>query len=52
MRSTAIVGTAEECREEIRKLETAGVDQLVVLPALGTHEAYARRFASEIIEQY
>jgi len=52
VRATAIVGTAEECREEIRKLEAAGVDQLVVLPALGTHEAYARRFAKEIIEAY
>jgi alkanesulfonate monooxygenase SsuD/methylene tetrahydromethanopterin reductase-like flavin-dependent oxidoreductase (luciferase family) len=52
VRATTIVGSPEECREQIRRLEAAGVSQLVVLPALGHHEQYAERFAREIIDRY
>jgi 5,10-methylenetetrahydromethanopterin reductase len=52
VRATTIVGTAEECLEQIRLLEAAGVDQLVVLPAFGSQEQYAERFAKEIISKY
>lgn len=49
VRATAIVGRAEECVEQLRELEKAGVDQTVVLPALGHQEAYAERLAREVI---
>jgi len=49
VRSTCIVGTAEECREQLREMERAGIDQVVVLPAMGYQQAYAERFAREII---
>jgi alkanesulfonate monooxygenase SsuD/methylene tetrahydromethanopterin reductase-like flavin-dependent oxidoreductase (luciferase family) len=52
VRATSVVGTPEECREQIRRLESAGVTQMVVLPAPGTHDAYAERFAEEIIAKY
>jgi alkanesulfonate monooxygenase SsuD/methylene tetrahydromethanopterin reductase-like flavin-dependent oxidoreductase (luciferase family) len=52
VKATTIVGTAPECIEQIRRLESAGVDQIVVLPALGAHEQYAERFAREIIAKY
>ncbi|MPY95746.1 MAG: LLM class flavin-dependent oxidoreductase [Acidimicrobiia bacterium] len=52
LRATTIVGSAEECIAQIRELEVAGVDELVVLPAMGTHEAYADRFAKQVIARY
>jgi len=52
VRATTVVGTAEECIEQIRRLEAAGVTQLVVLPGLGHQEAYAERFARQIIDRY
>src|SRR5690606_20703416 len=52
VRATTIVGTPEECIAQIRELEAAGVDELVVLPAMGVQEAYAERFAREIIDKY
>ena len=52
VRTTTVVGTAEECRDQIRRMEASGVNQLVVLPAIGTHYAYAERFAREIIHKY
>lgn len=52
VRATTIVGTAEECRASIREMEDAGVSELVVLPAHGVHDAYAERFAREIIDKY
>jgi alkanesulfonate monooxygenase SsuD/methylene tetrahydromethanopterin reductase-like flavin-dependent oxidoreductase (luciferase family) len=52
IKATTIVGTAEECIEQIRRLEASGVDQLVVLPAMGTHYDYAERFARQIIDKY
>ena len=52
VRATCVVGTPDECREQIRRLEHAGVTQMVVLPAPGTHYDYAERFAKEIIARY
>jgi len=52
VRATTVVGRPEECLEQIRQLEAAGVTQLVVLPGLGHQEAYAERFAREIIDRY
>lgn len=52
VRATTIVGTADECIEQIRRLEAAGVDELVVLPAIGGHEQYAERLAREVIHRY
>jgi alkanesulfonate monooxygenase SsuD/methylene tetrahydromethanopterin reductase-like flavin-dependent oxidoreductase (luciferase family) len=52
IRATAVVGTPEECREQIRRLEAAGVSQIVTMPAPGTHYEYAERFAKEIIAKY
>jgi len=52
VRATTVVGRPEECIEQIRQLEAAGVTQLVVLPGLGHQEAYAERFAREIIDRY
>ncbi|MEZ5406935.1 MAG: LLM class flavin-dependent oxidoreductase [Acidimicrobiales bacterium] len=49
VRATCVVGRAEECVEELREMEAAGVDQLVVLPAPGHQAAYADRFAREIM---
>ncbi len=49
VRSTCIVGRAEECREQLQELHRAGVDQVVVLPAQGHEEAYAERLAREVI---
>jgi alkanesulfonate monooxygenase SsuD/methylene tetrahydromethanopterin reductase-like flavin-dependent oxidoreductase (luciferase family) len=49
IRATCVVGRPEECREQLREMHRAGVDQLVVLPAMGHQESYAERFASEII---
>jgi alkanesulfonate monooxygenase SsuD/methylene tetrahydromethanopterin reductase-like flavin-dependent oxidoreductase (luciferase family) len=51
VRATCIVGRPEECREQIREMHAAGVDQLVVLPAPGQQEAYAERFSREIMAQ-
>ncbi|MFN0092048.1 MAG: LLM class flavin-dependent oxidoreductase [Acidimicrobiales bacterium] len=52
VREVAIVGSPEECIEQIRVLESAGCDQLVVLPAPDTAEQYAREFAEKIIQKY
>ena len=52
VRHTCIVGSPDECIEQIRELEAAGVDQLVVLPAMGTHYEYADEFAKNIIDRY
>ena len=49
VRATCIVGRPEECVEQIREMHEAGVDQLVVLPAPGHQEAYAERFAREVM---
>jgi len=52
VRATTIVGTADECIAQIRELEAAGVDELVVLPAMGAHEAYAERLARTVMARY
>jgi alkanesulfonate monooxygenase SsuD/methylene tetrahydromethanopterin reductase-like flavin-dependent oxidoreductase (luciferase family) len=52
VRATSVVGTPEECREQIRRLERAGVTHIVGLPTPGTHYDYAERFAQEIIARY
>ncbi len=49
LRATCVVGRPEECVEQIREMGRAGVDQLVVLPAMGHQQAYAERFAREIM---
>lgn len=49
VRATAIVGRPEECVEQLREMEQAGVDQIVVLPAQGHQEAYAQRLAREVM---
>ncbi|MEZ5232791.1 MAG: LLM class flavin-dependent oxidoreductase [Acidimicrobiia bacterium] len=51
IRATCVVGRPEECREQLREMHAAGVDQLVVLPSMGHQEAYAERFAREIIDK-
>lgn len=52
VKATAIVGRPEECIEQIRLMEAAGVDQLVVLPSINTASSYAERFSREIIQKY
>jgi alkanesulfonate monooxygenase SsuD/methylene tetrahydromethanopterin reductase-like flavin-dependent oxidoreductase (luciferase family) len=49
IRSTCIVGRPEECVEQLREMEQAGVDQIVVLPAMGHQDAYAERLAREVM---
>ena len=49
VRSTCIVGRPEECREQLHELHRAGVDQVVVLPAMGHQDAYAERLAKEVM---
>ncbi len=51
VRATCIVGRAEECIEQLRQLEAAGVDQIVVLPAQGHADAYAERLAQQVIHK-
>jgi alkanesulfonate monooxygenase SsuD/methylene tetrahydromethanopterin reductase-like flavin-dependent oxidoreductase (luciferase family) len=52
VRATSVVGTPDECREQIRRLEAAGVTQIVSMPAPGTHYAYAERFARDLLAHY
>lgn len=49
IRSTCVVGRPEECVEQLREMEQAGVDQIVVLPAMGHQQAYAERLAREVM---
>lgn len=49
VRATAIVGRPEECCEQLREMHSAGIDQIVVLPAMGHEEAYAERLAREVM---
>jgi len=52
MRTTAIVGSPDEVIEQLRELEAAGMDQIMCLPAQGTHYEYASEISSQIIERY
>lgn len=52
VRATSIVGTADECIEQIRRLEASGVDQIVVLPAMDHAESYAHRLAQQVLRRY
>lgn len=49
VRATCVVGRAEECREQLREMHAAGVDQIVVLPAMDQQDAYAERLAREVM---
>lgn len=49
VRATCVVGRAEECREQLRDMHAAGIDQIVVLPAIEHQEAYAERLAREVL---
>ena len=49
IRATCIVGRAEDCREQLREMHAAGVDQIVVLPAMDRQDAYAERLAREVM---
>lgn len=52
VRSTTIVGDPTDCIAQLREMERAGVDQIVVLPAFGHQERYAETFARNIIDKY
>ncbi|MEZ5258094.1 MAG: LLM class flavin-dependent oxidoreductase [Ilumatobacteraceae bacterium] len=46
---TCLVGRPDDLAERIRALETAGLDQLVILPPLAEKEAVIREFAEQVI---
>jgi 5,10-methylenetetrahydromethanopterin reductase len=52
VRQTCIVGEPDECIAKLVDLERAGLDQVMVLPAFGTHYDYARDFARHVIARY
>ncbi len=51
VRATTIVGRPEECVEQLHRMHAAGIDQIVVLPAIDHADAYAERLAREVIHK-
>jgi len=52
MRTACLVGEADEVIEKLKELEDAGLDQIQMLPAPGTHYDFAKRFADQVMARY
>jgi alkanesulfonate monooxygenase SsuD/methylene tetrahydromethanopterin reductase-like flavin-dependent oxidoreductase (luciferase family) len=51
IRSACLAGPPEEVIEQVRTMEAAGLQQVILLPALGTERPVLERFARQVIER-
>ena len=49
--STCLVGRAEEIVDQVRKLEAAGLQQIMLLPSLETQYEYLRDFSRDVMDR-
>ena len=51
IKGTCLVGTPEEIIEQIRQLEAAGLQQIMILPSLATQYGVIEQFARQVMEK-